>query len=135
MARLITLSAAQAATADCSTDAPDTLTVVQTSTMAGLSPNVDPADIAGRVTNNSTDDTSIAEVTVSVLEVIKSPGARAGTCDASDYVIVDPVMPVGVALAGGASTTFAGASIGFVDKVTNQDACQGAIVRLLYVVG
>lgn len=124
---------AQAA-ADCSTDPgpANALTIVQTSTIAGLAPNVAPTAITGRVTNNSTDDTFLAEIVVSVLEVTKAPGAAPGTCDASDYLLVAPVMPVGQALAGGASTTFSGASIGFLDKSTNQDACQGATFTLLY---
>jgi len=128
-------SSAHAAAAQCSTDAPDALSIVQTSVMAGLAPDTAPAAITGDVTNISTDDTYIVDVTVSVIAVTKAAGAVAGTCDASDYVIVEPVMDVNEALAGGASTTFAGASIGFVDKPSNQDACQGAAVRLLYTTG
>jgi hypothetical protein len=127
--------AAQAAPAGCVTVADDSLSVVQTSTMTGLAPNVVPTAITGRITNVSTDDTYIVNVTVSILTVTKAPGASAGACDASDYVIVAPVMVVGQSLIGGASTVFAGASIGFVDKPTNQDACQGATVGLLYSVG
>ena len=125
----------QAARVSCSADAPDSLTLAQTSVMEGLAPNTSAAPIAGRVTNVSADDTFITDVTVSIIGVVKAAGAVAGTCDASDYVIVEPVMDVNEALAGGASTTFAGASIGFVDKPSNQDACQGAAVRLLYTTG
>lgn len=32
----------------------------------------------------------------------------------------------------GAATPFRGASIGFSDKSTNQDACKGAAIKLLY---
>ncbi len=125
---------AQAAAVDCVVDpGPDnSLTIVQTSTMAGLAPNVPPAAIEGRVTNVSTDDTSIGAIVVSILSVTKSVGASAGTCDATDYVIVDPRMLVGQPLAAGASVTFSGASIGFANKNANQDACQGATVTLLY---
>ena len=113
----------------------NSLTVTQTSTMAGLAPNVAPTAITGMVTNNSADETYIAEVVVSILGVTKAAGAASGVCDASDYLLMAPAMPVGQLLAGGASTNFAGASIGFADKLTNQDACQGATVTLLYTAG
>ena len=41
-------------------------------------------------------------------------------------------MPVGRTLDPGGSTLFAGASIGFYDKSTNQDACWGATILLRY---
>ena len=123
---------AQAATVDCVVDSPDSLAIVQTSIVSGLAPNEPAAPIVGRVTNLSTDDTYIVDVTVSIYDVTKADGADAGTCDATDYVLIDPVMPVGVPLAAGASTEFSGASIGFVDKPVVQDACQGATVWLLY---
>jgi hypothetical protein len=111
------------------------LSIVQTSAMTGLAPDVPPSAIAGRVTNMSADDTYIVQITASVYAVTKANGASPGTCDATDYVILAPVMPVGQALAGGASTTFSGASIGFLNKSSNQDACQGATVTLLYRTG
>jgi len=46
------------------------------------------------------------------------------------------LCPAGHSHAGrpdpGGSTAFAGASIGFNDKSTNQDACKGATIQLLY---
>lgn len=127
---------AQAATVDCVIDSPNNaLAIEQTSIVSGLSPTAPPAPIVGRVTNLSTDDTYIADVTVSIYNVTKADGAIAGTCDATDYVLTDPVMPVGVPLLGGASTEFSGATIDFLDKPVVQDACQGATVWLLYSVG
>jgi hypothetical protein len=133
--QLSTGPAAQAAGTSCTTDAPDTLTIVQTSTLAGLAPEVAPAAIAGRITNHSVEPTTIGTVTVTIVAVIKAAGASVGTCDAADYVLLDPLMPVGQPLAAGASIAFSGASIGFVNRETNQDACQGATVTLLYRVG
>lgn len=128
--------AAQAAAVDCVVESPNNaLAIVQTSIVSGLAPNEPAAPIAGRVTNLSIDDTYIVDVTVSVYDVTKAEGADAGTCDATDYELIDPVMPVGVPLAAGASTTFSGALIGFADKPVVQDACQGATVWLLYSVG
>ena len=128
------MPAAQAATIGCVADpgAGNSLTITQTSTMSGLAPNRIPAPITGLVTNNGADDTVITEIVVSIFAVTKAPGATAGSCDASDYLLVSPRMPVGLPLAAGGSAAFSGASIGFRDKVSNQDACKGATVALLY---
>ncbi|WP_448059512.1 hypothetical protein [Cellulomonas hominis] len=123
---------AQAATSDCVTTE-GSLTVVQTSTMAGLAPGVAPVAITGLVTNTGTDRTVIGAVDVAITSVTRAAGS-AGPCDPSDYVLLDTRMPVGQTLEPGASVPFAGASIGFSDKTTNQDACQGASIQLRYTV-
>lgn len=41
-------------------------------------------------------------------------------------------MPVDQALAPGGSASFARAAIGFDNKTVNQDACQQAVIHLLY---
>lgn len=123
---------AQAADADCVQDGADgRLTVTQTSTMDGLAPGVAPAAIAGLLVNVSTDATVVAAVDVEILSVVPT---GAGACDAEDYTVLDPRMRVDQTLQGGASATFEGASIGFRSTADNQDACQGATVRLLYTV-
>jgi hypothetical protein len=112
----------------------NSLTIVQTSVNSGLSPTQPPSTITGLVINNGPDDTYITTVTVSITSVTKSPTAVPGVCDASDYVILNPQMPVNAPLgAYGGSTGFAGAQIGFFNKPTNQDQCQGATVELLFV--
>ncbi len=134
-------SAAHAATTDCAASPGSSsgagpgatlarLTIVQTSTMTGLAPGIAPADITGRITNHGTRNTFVAAVTVSISGVT---GPAAGTCDASDYVLLDTVMPVGRTLAPGGSADFAGARIGFYNKTINQDACQHAVIELRYV--
>ncbi len=122
---------ALAAGSDC-TSADNSLTVTQTSVMDNLAPEAAPVPITGRVLNNGPDDTTITAVMVEITSVTLRPGAPAGACDASDYVVLNPLMPVGVHLDPAASTPFAGASIGFNNKNTNQDACQNATVHLLY---
>jgi hypothetical protein len=112
----------------------NSLTITQTSTMDNLAPGADPKAITGLVVNNGPDDTFITAVAVDIVGVVRAAGAPAGTCDASDYALVGVRMPVGRALAPfGGSTPFAGASIGFNNKSTNQDACQGATVQLRYL--
>jgi hypothetical protein len=56
-----------------------------------------------------------------------------GACDAGDYTLSNAVMAVNTDLAGGASADFGGATLGFIDKPTeNQDGCKGAVVHLAY---
>lgn len=57
-----------------------------------------------------------------------------GTCDITDYLVLQNSMPVGSMLHPGDSLSFAGASLGFNDKPGNQDACEGATVHLRYSV-
>lgn len=123
---------AQAAATGCVQDGADgRLTVTQTSTMDGLAPGVAPAPITGLLVNVSTDETVVAAVDVEILSVVP---VGTGACSAEDYTVVAPQMRVDETLQGGASTTFDGASIGFRSSAENQDACQGATVRLLYTV-
>jgi hypothetical protein len=125
---------AGAATPNCLIGAPNnSLTITQVSTITGLAPDFAPVAITGLVVNHSADSTFVTSVTVNIASVTKRSGAVAGQCTVSDYVLFDPTMPVGVMLRPGASTTFAGAKIGFNDKASNQDACQGALVGLSYV--
>lgn len=112
----------------------NSLTIEQTSDNGGMSPARAPSSILGRVTNNGPDETFVTSVSVSISAVVKAPGAATGVCDASDYILTDHRMPVGTQLAaGGGSAVFSGALIGFLDKASNQDACKGAVVELVYV--
>lgn len=129
-----TLGAVPSAQAACPTPPrANSLTLVQTSVNTDLSPDEPPSPIAGRVTNTGPDETYVAAVVVSIGVVVKAAGAASGACDASDYVLIDPRMPVAQHLAAnGGSAPFTGALIGFLDKPTNQDACKGATVHLIY---
>lgn len=106
------------------------LTIIQTSTMAGLAPGVAPAVISGTITNRGSASTYVAAVTVTITGVT---AATVGTCDTSDYLLLDKAMPVGRTLRPGESANFTGARIGFYDKAVNQDACQRAVIHLRYV--
>ncbi len=128
---LVPAPPALAAANDCST-ATNSLTVTQTSTMQNMAPGTAPATITGLVRNIGPDSTYVIAVRVEITSVTSSARAPAGSCDPSDYVLVEPLMPVGRTLEPGGSTSFAGASIGLNDKLTNQDACKHAVVHLLY---
>lgn len=128
-------SAAHAALPGCPAPGPvadDSVTINQSADIQGLAPGVMPQPISGVVVNRTPENTFITAVTVSVVSVTKAPDATNGTCDVNDYFLLAPRMPVGRALSTGGSAPFAGASIGFSDRSTNQDACKGARVNLRY---
>ncbi len=122
---------AQASTSDCGTTS-NSLTVTQTSTLVGLAPGLPPVGITGLVVNNSLDSTYITAVEVEIVSISARSGSRPGTCDTSDYFLLDTRMLVERTLDPGGSAPFTGAAIGFSDKAVNQDACQHAVIHLLY---
>lgn len=107
--------------------------VVQTSTNEGLAPGVAASTLTGQVRNKSTETVYVNDVTVTITGVTKAPEAVAGSCNASDYEIIGARMAVGAVVAPRDDVAFSGASIGFVDKPVNQDACKGATVSLGYL--
>ena len=107
------------------------LAVAQTSTITNMFPGDGPQTISGTVTNNATQSAYVTAVTASISGVTLAAGA-VGTCDASDYTLATPLMPVGRDLATGASASFTGATLQFNNKTTNQDGCKGATVKLAY---
>jgi hypothetical protein len=110
----------------------NSLTIVQTSVMEGLAPGGEPKTIAGIVSNNGTDSTFITAIKVEIVGVVIGDPSSSSVCDPSDYYLLDPRMRVGQILGPGGFTTFTGAAIGFSNKSTNQDACKGATIQLLY---
>lgn len=123
---------AQATEPGCSTSASsdDRLSVVQTSTMVGLAPGVAPAPITGRLVNHSDESTHVFAVDVTITAV--TPSGPVGACGPSDYRLSGTRMRVGRTLGPGGTTPFTGATIGFRNKTSNQDACKGATIHLLY---
>jgi hypothetical protein len=132
-------SSADAATPGCvgSSPAPSTApstapTVVQTSAITGLAPGVPAMPISGMSTNNGDDSIFVEMVIVSIGSVTKAPHATAGSCNASNYIVLNPQMSVDQTMPPQGSVHFTGATIGFNNRATNQDACKGATVRLTY---
>ncbi len=125
-------SSTSSSSSSSTASAVDRLTVTQTSTMVGLAPGVAPAPITGRLVNHSAESTYITAVVVKIGSVTPRANSSAGACRVGDYQVIAARMRVGRTLGPGGSTAFAGASIGFNDKVTNQDGCKGATVHLLY---
>lgn len=130
-AMILPIQPALASTPDCST--PDNaVDVIQTSTMQGLGPEIAPVPITGEVTNAGAVSMYITTVDVEIMSITVQQDSVTERCDPTDYVLLDRQMPVNHTLGIGQSTTFAGATIGFSNKPTSQDACQNATVHLHY---
>jgi hypothetical protein len=124
-------SSAQAADTGC-VDSSPAFTLVQTSIIRDLAPGSPVVPIAGTGTNRADTSIYVDGVVVRIVSVTKARVAAHGTCDKSDYVIENPRMPVDETVSPGDSFDFSGASIGFSDRATNQDACKGATIHLRY---
>jgi hypothetical protein len=122
---------ANAATPGCGDPAP-AFTIAQTSVITGLAPGMPAVRIDAVGTNTGDTSIFVAAVAVRVSSVTKAPLAAAGACDAIDYVVENPQMPVNETVLPAGSVEFGGATIGFNDRATNQDACKGATVHLAY---
>ncbi len=92
-------------------------------------PGDKPQPITGTVTNQAKSSGYVRQVAVSAQVLYGGP-----TCDASDYLITNPIMPVNKDIATGKFAEFSGATIQFNNKPDeNQDDCKGATVVLNFV--
>jgi hypothetical protein len=110
------------------------VSIAQADPITDLFPGGPAAEINFTITNTNAGPVRISTVTVAVSGVVKAPGAAAGTCDATDFIIDQPSainadIPVGPTTFTSATTN---ASIAMVNKPTNQDACKNATVALSY---
>lgn len=111
------------------------VTVSQTAAPSNLAPGVNAGGITVTVKNNADNNAYVTQVVASIASVTKADGAPAGTCAAGDYTLSNATMTNGAGdLAKDATATFSGATLGFNNKTTNQDACKGATVNLSYAV-
>lgn len=107
----------------------------QTTTISSLSPDGVVQTISGNFTNSNSSQVYVTSVTASIASVVKAQGAPAGTCDATDYTLLNTVMTIGRQIPPGTNVdTWSGATISFNNKSTNQDACKGATVNLAYAI-
>ena len=113
------------------------ITAEQTSSVTDLMPGVAAQTLSGTFTNTNTSPVYVSTVTASIDSVVKDAAAVAGTCDASDFTLANPVMPVDaeVPIGGAGKGAWTGATLAFNDLSTvNQDACKNATVNLLYTI-
>jgi hypothetical protein len=101
-----------------------------------MAPGDSAQTLSGNFNNTNNGPVYVSTVTASIASVTKAGGAPAGTCDATDYTLANPVMTVNAEVpAGTGQGAWTGATIKFNNKVTNQDACKGATVNLSYAIG
>jgi len=86
------------------------LTVAQTAAPTDLAPGVAAEAVSGTVTNGATNNAYVNTVTVSIASVTKASGA-VGTCDATDYVLTNPVITINKDLTPGQTTAFSGTTL------------------------
>ena len=111
------------------------LTANQTTVLTAMYPGDSAQTIAGNFDNPNPGPVHVATVTVSIASVTKAPGAPAGTCDGTDFVLTGAAMAVAAEIGPGNGVgAFTGAQIRFNNKAVNQDACKGATLNLAYAI-
>ena len=109
----------------------EVLVVNQVTVLNDMYPGDTAQTISGNFDNGNDGPIRVATVTASIASVT----GGAGSCDASDYTLANPVMTVGAEVpVGTAVGAWTGASIKFNNKITNQDGCKGATVNLSYTI-
>jgi len=108
--------------------------VIQTARLAPVVPGTPAQTLSGTFDNRSSEPVHVATIRVSIAKVIKAPGAAAGTCDASDFVLTHRTIAVGSDVPSGRGTgSWTGGKVAFNNKPgVDQNACQGATVKLRY---
>jgi len=111
------------------------VTVVQTSTVAGMAPGDSAQTLSGTFTNPNAGPVYVGTVTASIASVTKDVGAVAGTCDATDYTLASATITYNAEVLANDTSTWTGPTIKFNNKAsTNQDPCKNATVNLAYTI-
>ena len=107
------------------------VTVVQTSTVSGLSPGSTPQALSGNFNNTNATPVYVTSVTASIASITGSVGTPA--CTAADYQINSPTALVNAEVPSGTAVgSWSGPTIEMLNTGANQDACKNATVNLTY---
>jgi hypothetical protein len=110
------------------------LVVTQVGTPTGLFPGGSPVGIVAKVDNPSGTAIQLADVTVTVTDVLDGTGASIGAgCPTTDFAIADTSYAGELIAAGGTSGNETVATIRLLETGVDQDACKGADVVLSLV--
>ena len=110
------------------------LEAVQSSVIEDLAPGVAAQTLSGTFLNENDGPAYVSTLTASIVSVTKAANV-AGTCDATDYTLANPVITVNAQVLADDTTTWSGPTIAFNNKAdTNQDPCKGATVNLAYTI-
>jgi hypothetical protein len=110
------------------------LTVTQVGTSSNLYPGGPSSPVNFSIANSNAGPAYVGSVTVGIANVVKAGGAPAGTCDATDFSLVQPTAINASVPTGPTSFSPSGATISMNNKASNQDACKGATVNLTFTV-
>ena len=112
------------------------LRVNQDTDMQPVGPGQRAQTLSGDFDNRNARAIHVGTVRASIGAVTKAANAAAGTCDASDFTLAGHTMTVGADVPSGAGTgAWTGATIEFRNKPgVDQNACQGATVKLSYTI-
>lgn len=110
------------------------LNVTQVGTPTGLFPGGTAVDIVANVENPSGSDILLADVTVTVADVVDSAGTTIGAgCPTTDFAIADAAYAGELIAAGATTADHTVATIRLKETGVPQDACKGASVVLSLV--
>ena len=109
------------------------VSISQIAPVTGIAPGAAASPVLGVITNKTDQPVYVVAVSVGITSVTKAAGSAAGSCAPSDFVVFNATARVNKLLTAHGSATFSGASIGFNDKSSAQDACKGATLKLTYV--
>ena len=108
--------------------------VKQTSVITNLGPGIAAQTLTGNFDNGGTGPAYIGTVTASIGTVTKDAGAATGTCDASDFVLANPIAYVNAEIpVGTGKGAWSGPTIAFNNTSSNQSQCKLATVVINYV--
>ena len=107
----------------------NSISVTQTSVIAGMGPGSAAAPVTGFVTNRGASPVALDRISVTI-SGISTSREISGACPATDFSITGKWMPIRATLAPGESAPFAGAFIRFLDQNNNQDTCKNAALHL-----
>ena len=115
------------------TATPTAITVTQTSTITGLYPGGPAVALAGKF-NNSNDGPLFVNEVNATIGTITGPGVDGPpACTAADFELSGFPVTVGAQVPSGtAQGNWSGGTIKLLNTSTNQDACKGASVNLVY---
>lgn len=121
-------------TAGTGTVVANAITVTQTSTVTNLRPGGTAQALGGNVVNaDTTNPVFVASVAISIDKVVDGVGTVIVGCNDTDYTLSVTSVAVGAEVPASGSVPWSGATIKFNDKAAaNQNACQGATVKLKY---
>ena len=122
-------------TGDAATGSSGAITVVQTSSVAGLFPGGPAQTLSGNFNNPNAGQVFVGSITATISGVTGPNIDASNPCTAADYqlggfpVTVNAQIPTGTGVG-----SWTGGTLSMVNSATNQNGCKGATVAIAYTV-